>query len=269
MNRSIKIAFILTLLLGISYVTARSVIAQSEDRSHPTPLRTPQVSGRGGGGVHRYYYSFVASPGDLIANMRVYCNSANGFGPSAIVEDLSGNQLLTIDPNASYNGNEETVSRQRSVVQETPVILNVYVQGGNPDCTFRINLSGDAVAQLIPSSSPSTEIVPSASKPPAAKPPAAIANLTGRWQGNDGGTYYIRQVGDQVWWSGESARSGAAWNNVFHGRLSGNSLVGDWADVPKGSSNQSGTLNLQLATSNRLTIVNQTGGFGGTTWTRR
>jgi hypothetical protein len=269
MNRSIKIACTLTLLFGISYVTARSVIAQSEDRSRPTPLRTPQVIGYGGGGLHRYYYSFVASPGDLIANMRVYCDSDNGFGPSARVEDLNGNQLLTINPNASYRREVQTVSTQRTMAQETPVILSVLVQGGNPSCDFRINLSGDAVAQLVPTSSPSSEIVPSASKPPAAKPPAAIANLTGRWQGNDGGTYYIRQVGDRVWWSGESARGGAAWNNVFHGTLSGNSLVGDWADVPKGRSNQSGTLNLQLTTSNRLTVVNQTGGFGGTTWTRR
>jgi hypothetical protein len=29
-------------------------------------------------------------------------------------------------------------------------------------------------------------------------------DLTGIWQNNDGGTYYIRQLGDVIWWFGEN-----------------------------------------------------------------
>ena len=36
----------------------------------------------------------------------------------------------------------------------------------------------------------------------AAADPADAGELTGAWQGNDNGVYYIRQVGDCVWWFG-------------------------------------------------------------------
>jgi hypothetical protein len=29
-------------------------------------------------------------------------------------------------------------------------------------------------------------------------------NLTGTWKANDGGTYYIRNIGKDVWWLGTS-----------------------------------------------------------------
>ncbi len=29
-------------------------------------------------------------------------------------------------------------------------------------------------------------------------------NLTGTWKANDGGTYYIRNIGNDVWWLGIS-----------------------------------------------------------------
>ena len=32
--------------------------------------------------------------------------------------------------------------------------------------------------------------------------PTDIGELTGAWQGSEGGVYYIRQVGDCVWWFG-------------------------------------------------------------------
>jgi hypothetical protein len=30
------------------------------------------------------------------------------------------------------------------------------------------------------------------------------SDLTGRWVCDDGGTYFVRQVGDEVWWTGKS-----------------------------------------------------------------
>ena len=36
--------------------------------------------------------------------------------------------------------------------------------------------------------------------------PDDVGELTGAWAGNDDGVYYIRQVGDCVWWFGTDRR---------------------------------------------------------------
>ena len=36
----------------------------------------------------------------------------------------------------------------------------------------------------------------------ATEDPTGVGELTGAWQGNDSGVYYIRHVGDCVWWFG-------------------------------------------------------------------
>ena len=91
--------------------------------------------------------------------------------------------------------------------------------------------------------------------------------LTGIWRGNDGGTYFVRQVNQDLWWYGRDA-SGVAWTNVFHGRIQGQIINGNWADVPQGRTLSSGVLNLQISAPNRMIATYQTGGFGGSQWTR-
>src|SRR5438445_61941 len=63
---------------------------------------------------------------------------------------------------------------------------------------------------------------------------ADAINLTGKWNGDDGGTLFIRQVGNEVWRLGQSGNGGADWTNVLHGTIRGRTLVGDWADAPAG-----------------------------------
>ncbi|TPN85904.1 M12 family metallopeptidase [Aquimarina algicola] len=97
-----------------------------------------------------------------------------------------------------------------------------------------------------------------------------INNLTARWIANDGGRYYIRQIGNRVVWFGErnfaSGRPG--WANVAYGSRFGNTLWLDWVDVPKGNANSNGILRINVDHANRLTRVHATGGFGGSVWTR-
>ncbi|BBO70738.1 hypothetical protein DSCA_46680 [Desulfosarcina alkanivorans] len=97
----------------------------------------------------------------------------------------------------------------------------------------------------------------------------ARGDLTGRWSGNDGGTYYLRQTGSRVYWFGESTEVKPAWSNVFSGQASGNRIKGHWADVPKGRAAGSGTLELEIGKEgNALRIIKKTGGFVGSRWTR-
>ena len=98
-------------------------------------------------------------------------------------------------------------------------------------------------------------------------------NLTGKWTCDDGGTYYLRQTGKEVWWLGQSGNGGQDWTNVLHGSIRGRMATGDWADVPAGASMGSGTLTLQLVIRDGQVVEirkkQQLGdGFGGEVWTR-
>ncbi len=84
-------------------------------------------------------------------------------------------------------------------------------------------------------------------------------DLTGFWRANDGGMYSVRQVGRCLWWAGldysGGLRAGLTFSNVFRGAISidsdsptnggGATVVGNWADVPRGMAR--GTRILTLA----------------------
>ncbi len=98
--------------------------------------------------------------------------------------------------------------------------------------------------------------------------PDGQANLTGVWNGNDGATYYLRQAGVVLWWVGMSAGGGQAFTNVYRGTRQGDTVTGEWADVPLGGTSGAGNLVLRIETGDRLTRTSQTGGFVGSVWTR-
>lgn len=95
-----------------------------------------------------------------------------------------------------------------------------------------------------------------------------LNDLSGKWQGNDGGTYYITQNGNSVWWFGsKELRQGTGFSNVFEGHRNGDIISGKWSDVPMGKTKSSGILTLLCNYVNggddKLTISENTGGFGG------
>jgi hypothetical protein len=71
-------------------------------------------------------------------------------------------------------------------------------------------------------------------------------SLSGKWKANDGATYYVRQIGDIIWWSGISSDEGKAFTNVFRATIQGDSITGEWTDVPQGSILGNGTLHLKI-----------------------
>lgn len=95
-------------------------------------------------------------------------------------------------------------------------------------------------------------------------------NLTGEWSCGDGGTYYLRQVGNELWWSGKRTDGNKTiFANVFHGTIKGNEISGSWVDDPSGNKRGSGTLTLEIGgdgESLQLKATAKTGGFGGKTW---
>jgi hypothetical protein len=109
--------------------------------------------------------------------------------------------------------------------------------------------------------------------------PADVGELTGAWAGNDNGTYYVRQVGDCVWWFGTEVRDiepgvtgQRGFANVATGRVVGNQVDLEWADIPLGDTVNGGGLTfIYDEERDQLTLAEQRGGrqpFGGTVLTR-
>ena len=102
--------------------------------------------------------------------------------------------------------------------------------------------------------------------------PIPTINLTGAWHGEeDQSTFYIRQVGNTVWWLGLSRDQGRTYANVFHGTLTNSVIKGSYVDVqmaPNGRSS-SGTLTANGGPlSTELTITCRTDPVGPTTLTK-
>ncbi len=94
---------------------------------------------------------------------------------------------------------------------------------------------------------------------------AKSINLTGTWNCDDGGRYYTRQIGNAVAWLGES--SDGSRSSIAFGRISGSTVNLNWMDV-KGDGSGSGSLTLGIESNDKMTLIQETGGFIGTEWTR-
>jgi len=99
-------------------------------------------------------------------------------------------------------------------------------------------------------------------------PALAFADLSGTWKCDDGGNYYIRQVGKEVFWYGERSATNPTWSNVASGYVDGKYIILRWADVPKGKVLQQGILYLKMSGINKIKADEKTGGFGGSVWVR-
>jgi hypothetical protein len=88
--------------------------------------------------------------------------------------------------------------------------------------------------------------------------------ISGKYNCDDGGVYYIRKEGNEVWWFGES--SNQSWSNVMHGEIVGDIINAKWADVPYGNTNNNGSIQIRIVNNRNLEAIKKTGGFGGSKW---
>lgn len=101
--------------------------------------------------------------------------------------------------------------------------------------------------------------------------------LSGAWIGDDEALYYISEAAGIMWWAGVSVDSplganefhvGLRFANIFRGRLAGSSIVGEWADTPRGDVPQDGTMDLAVVSGDEIRRLRGTGNFGGSVWRR-
>lgn len=150
-------------------------------------------------------------------------------------------------------------------------------QTSSPSVSVQASTVASASPTRAPSPTPSPAVAVACDKAPMAFN-ASRVDLTGAWAGDDGGIYYLRQVGSIVWWNGMSGRDGRPsdlgrdWNNVGRGEIDGLTVQVEWADVPRGGILGDGTLTLTIeddGTGNvRIAKASETGtGFGNSLWT--
>lgn len=109
--------------------------------------------------------------------------------------------------------------------------------------------------------------------------PSDVGELTGAWQGDDSGIYYVRHVGNCLWWFGTELRDiepgevgQPGFANVAAGRVDGEQIVLEWADVPVGYILNGGGLTLVYDVQDDQLVITERRGdgipFGATTFTR-
>lgn len=71
--------------------------------------------------------------------------------------------------------------------------------------------------------------------------------------GNDGGAYYVTEVGSQVFWFAEHPGRGYA--HIFLGKRDGNNISGSFWSVPKGKAMASGNLSLRINNNGTMKVI--------------
>lgn len=88
-------------------------------------------------------------------------------------------------------------------------------------------------------------------------------DLTGYWQTDAGGCYQFRQRQNEIWWTTEQA------SNVFHGYIAGNTLTGNWYDMPSNPARNYGeSLAFRIEGNSRLVKISESAPYNGSVWAR-
>jgi hypothetical protein len=139
----------------------------------------------------------------------------------------------------------------------------------------RIELSGTnylslAEVEIFSGGSGTSTPTPTTNPAPPSNPAPTSGqlDLTGVWRDNNGATYSIRQVGNQIWWYMDGRPN---YTNVFRGILSGNTITGEWCDVPGGKleGKSIGSLTVKVVNNGRMEkVADSPFRYGGSVWSR-
>jgi TolB-like protein len=202
---------------------------------------------------------FIAD--ELSAALR---NSAQGFEAldRAQLKSIAGQNDLTVGTPYDQNSVKQLgeAARVGAIVTGTITAFRTSVR-------VTINVVSTYIPKVVGSSSVDIARKGRIAELLSGAAPAGI-NLSGAWQCDDGGVYYIRQLGNKIWWFGENHPNSPSWSNVAYGEIYGSEIRLQWSDVPKGYIMNSGELILDIVSGGRLSARHKTGGFGGSVWTR-
>src|SRR5882724_12949714 len=70
-------------------------------------------------------------------------------------------------------------------------------------------------------------------------------DLNGYYESDDGGSYFIRQIGNKIYWFAEDPHG--AWANLMTGTTDGKQIHGRFWDIPKGKTKGMGEITLTIS----------------------
>ena len=171
------------------------------------------------------------------------------------------------------------MSRLRRTATIALVVVGVVILAGCASDALNPPGHDTTSAAPVPSAEASATGIDLSAIDCATEDPTGLGELTGVWRGSEGGFYYIRHVGDCLWWFGTDVRdiepgltgqSGFA--NVATGRVDGDRIEVEWADLPLGDTLGGGGLSLVYDEAlDHLVVIEQRGDwepFGAHTFTR-
>ena len=91
-------------------------------------------------------------------------------------------------------------------------------------------------------------------------------DLTGAWQSEFGTTHLVRQIGNKIYWFMDNRPTV---QNVFVGAVTGNTITGEWADLPGWQMQGSGILTLRIESNDRIVKISESANYRGSIWTRQ
>lgn len=80
-------------------------------------------------------------------------------------------------------------------------------------------------------------------------------DLSGLYLSNNQDKYYLKQIGDSLWWIGINKNNSQV-ENIFKGTINGNNITGQWIDSPLKKTIDNGSLKLIISynSNNNITI---------------
>ncbi len=75
--------------------------------------------------------------------------------------------------------------------------------------------------------------------------PNSNIDLSGLYISNNQDKYFLKQMGNSVWWIG-TEKNGSQITNIFKGTIEGDKIIGQWIDSPIRMTNGSGDIRLNL-----------------------
>ena len=140
MKRSLSIA--LSLVLFTVVALSGSAAAQSKDRDHPTRLTSNEINGELDASGDEYFYSFVATPGELTLTVDVKSSTGQALLNFELLDGHAAAAIICCEfAQADSDGQSARVIKSVKLGKRQTVVLHVTV-GKAGRGTYRVRLSG-------------------------------------------------------------------------------------------------------------------------------
>ena len=106
---------------------------------------------------------------------------------------------------------------------------------------------------------------------PSGSPACAASLRDGHWQSAGGNDWWVVCRGDEVFWLGMNkpagdTLAGRAWAHVAYGHLRGTTLSLRWADIPLGTADTDGAIEVAVLSDTTMAVSRDDGVFGKPQW---